>query len=287
MMILQAAKAGFLKKRRRFHWRGVELHGQIETHMKRWAALTILLYAVALLLLTAPVLLDAFGDWAEKGHGISLQEIGAVYRNWGYWIWLAVLLAGQALLLLLPIRIAERRLPARRPLKIPVIVTAFFLANLCFAGLVSILCLYFKEDGLNFFGYFLPFKPNQMSPSDFSTEFGAGITALAFWIIWSVVFRGFAKADEPGSLLKRATRWLLRGSILELLVAVPSHIIVRRRGDCCAPLGTFWGIATGISVMLLCFGPGVFFLFAERFGRLKPENDDRNSAPPPPGAKSS
>ena len=51
--------------------------------------------------------------------------------NWGYWLWLAVLVAGQLLLLLLPINIAERRLPARRPLKIPVIVTAFFLANLC------------------------------------------------------------------------------------------------------------------------------------------------------------
>jgi hypothetical protein len=73
-------------------------------------------------------------------------------------------------------------------------------------------------------------------------------------------------------LLKRSLRWLLRGSILELLVAVPSHIIVRRRGDCCAPLGTFWGIATGISVMLLCFGPSVFFLFVERFERLKPKS---------------
>jgi hypothetical protein len=254
--------------------------------MKRWAALTILIYAAVLLLLTTPVLLGAFGGWAEKGDVISLQKIGAVYRNWGYWLWLAVLLAGQTLLLLLPIRIAERRLPARRPLKIPVIVTAFFLANLCFAGLISILCLFFKEDGLNFFGYFLPFKPNQVSPSNFSTEFGAGITALAFWIIWAVIFLSFAKADEPGALLKRTTRWLLRGSILELLVAVPSHIIVRRRGDCCAPAGTFWGIATGISIMLLCFGPGVFFLFAERFGRLKPKSDDRDSAPPPPGTKS-
>ena len=37
------------------------------------------------------------------------------------------------------------------------------------------------------------------------------------------------------------------------------------------PLGTFWGIATGISVMLLCFGPGVFFLFVERFKRLQPK----------------
>ena len=75
-------------------------------------------------------------------------------------------------------------------------------------------------------------------------------------------------------MLKRITRWLLRGSILELLIAVPSHIIVRRRGDCCAPAGTFWGIATGISIMLLCFGPGVFFLFVARFKRLQLKSPD-------------
>jgi hypothetical protein len=45
-----------------------------------------------------------------------------------------------------------------------------------------------------------------------------------------------------------------------------------RRGDCCTPLGTFWGINTGISVMLPCFEPGVFFLFVERFERLKPKS---------------
>ena len=247
--------------------------------MKRWAALTVLLYAVALSLLTVPAIWTAFNGWSEKG--VSFQEALKMYQRWGYWLWLAIFVAGQALLLLLPINLAERRLPARRPLKIPLIVTAFFLANLCFAGLLTILCLCFQEDGINFFGYFLPFKPNQMSPTDFSTEFGAVITGLAFWIIWAVIFRSFAKSDDPDSLLKRATRWLLRGSILELLVAVPSHIIVRRRGDCCAPLGTFWGIATGISVMLLCFGPGVFFLFVERIKRLQPKSPA--TGPPPTG----
>jgi hypothetical protein len=96
-------------------------------------------------------------------------------------------------------------------------------------------------------------------------------TLVLFWVIWVVIFRNFARSDDSDSLLQRSTRWLLRGSILDLLIAVPSHIFVRRRGDCCAPAGTFWGIATGISVMLLCFGPGVFFLFVERFERLKPK----------------
>jgi hypothetical protein len=118
-----------------------------------------------------------------------------------------------------------------------------------------------------------------VTPSGFQITFGGVVTLLAFWLIWAIIFRNFARADDPDSLLKCSTRWLLRGSILELLVAVPSHIFVRRRDDCCAPAGTFWGIATGISVMLLRFGPGVFFLFIERFERLKPKSNDQNSAP--------
>ena len=43
-------------------------------------------------------------------------------------------------------------------------------------------------------------------------------------------------------------------------------------------MGTFWGIATGISVMLLCFGPGVFFLFVERFRRLQPKENSVGTA---------
>jgi hypothetical protein len=107
---------------------------------------------------------------------------------------------------------------------------------------------------------------------------GIIITVTLFWIVWAFIFHRFAKSDDPDALLKRLTRWLLHGSILDLLIAVPSHVIVRRRDDCCAPAGTFWGIATGISVMLLCFGPGVFFLFVERCKRLQPKSPDSQPA---------
>jgi len=248
--------------------------------MKRWAVLTVLLYALALLLLTVPVLLMAFGGWAKNGV-MGLPDALKMYLDWGYWLWLAVLVAGQALLLLLPINIAERRLPARRPVKVPVIVTGFFLANLFVAGLATLLCTAFKENGviggggLEIFQHLNPF-PTGRADNGWTLILGMLTTLVLFWVVWVVIFRNFTKSDAHDSLLKRGTRWLLRGSILELLIAVPSHIFVRRRGDCCAPAGTFWGIATGISVMLLCFGPGVFFLFVERFERLKPKPLDRN-----------
>ncbi|HLX94422.1 MAG TPA: hypothetical protein VKU37_01620 [Verrucomicrobiae bacterium] len=247
--------------------------------MKRWAVLTVLLYALALILLTAPVLLVAFGTWAKSS--IGWQNVLQTYSAWGYWLWLVVLMAGQALLLLLPINLAERRLPARRPLELPVMVTAFFLANLFVAGVFSMLCAIFKDNAFNTFD--LPdLFLNMANALNHNPATNASVPAwqsvlsfflpvLVFWLIWSIIFRRATTLDDPDALLKRITRWLLRGSILELLIAVPSHVVVRRRDDCCAPAGTFWGIATGISVMLLCFGPGVFFLFVERIQRLKPK----------------
>ena len=265
----------------RFHWRRVKFFDSIPLTMKRWAVLTVLIYALALIVLTLPALLVSFGGWTKSGSSIGFSNALNIYLYLGYWIWLAVLVGGQALLLLLPLKIAERRLPARRPLKIPIVVTAFLLANLCFAGIFSILCAIFKDEAFNLFNWFafLAATPNQNgqsgnNDSGWSVLFSMILLLLVFWLFWAIVFRSFAKQDDPDGLVKRMTRWLLRGSILELLIAVPSHVLVRRREDCCAPAGTFWGIATGISIMLLCFGPGVFFLFVERMNRLKPKAPD-------------
>jgi hypothetical protein len=242
--------------------------------MKGWAVWTVLLYALALLLLTAPIVLISFGAWAKNN--VTFISALKMYLHWAYWLFLAVLVAGQALLLLLPLDNAEKRLPSRRRLKVPVIVSGFFLANLFLAGLFCLSSAAAGDKATDYFNLFRVFAEGRHphglagNGNGWGTIITAFFTMLIFWAIWAALFRSFAKADEPDALIKRATRWMLCGSILELLVAVPSHVIVRRREDCCAPAGTFWGIATGISVMLLCFGPGVFYLFVERFERLKP-----------------
>jgi hypothetical protein len=244
-------------------------------NMKRWAVLTVLLYALALIVLSVPVTFVAFANWGKNDMNGKFQDLFQLYLQWDYWLWLGVLVGGQALLLLLPIDIAERRLPVRRKLKVPVIVSTFFLGSLCFAGVLSILCAVFKDRGLNV----LSFVDNIFTKNGNTTNLGVIVNLFIdtsiFWIAWALIFRRYAKSDSPDALLKRSVRWLLRGSILELIIAVPSHVIVRRRDDCCAPAGTFWGIATGISVMLLCFGPGVYFLFTERFQKLKPKLLDK------------
>jgi len=91
------------------------------------------------------------------------------------------------------------------------------------------------------------------------------------WAVWTLIFARATRDKAPMDAVTRQCRYLLKGSILELLVAVPTHIVARARDYCCAGFSTFLGIAFGVSVMLFSFGPGVFFLFAARWKRLHPE----------------
>ena len=245
----------------------LEMRVQSPKPMKRWAFFTVLIYALALLLLSVPVIVIAF----SSKNLFSIKMAATIYQQWGYWLWWVVMVGGEALLLLLPIDIAEKRLPARRNLQTPIIVGTFFLGLLVLAGTFSVLAGIYGDHIPSY--YNLGYDISNMGDTGIGAFFTGLLTLFVFWLIWMIIFRRAASKDDPNSLVKRTMRWLLRGSILELLVAVPSHVIVRRRGDCCAPVITFWGIATGISVMLLCFGPGVFFLFVERFRRLKPKEN--------------
>lgn len=235
--------------------------------MKRWGIITVLLYVALLALLAMPAFWLAFCGW---GRGASdATKIFSAYGQWEYWIIPAVFGLAQALLLLVPVDLSERRQPSRRKLLVPVLTSAFLMANLLLAGLFCVSFAIFGDKGidrLEILGKILGVNLGWLTL----------LMVGALWLFWFGVFRAHWKQDDPESLMKRLTRWLVRGSILELLVAVPSHVIVRQRDDCCAPAGTFWGIACGLSVMLLAFGPGVFFLFAERVRRMKPAR--------PPGA---
>jgi hypothetical protein len=241
--------------------------------MKRWAFVTVLLYAVALIVLAAPVILLTCGNWwgfeRDNGgdSGIAASDVLQLFKAWQFWLWLGVMVLGQILLLLVPVDVSQRRLVPRRKLLVPIITAAFLLANIVFAGIFSAACAIFGD------GAFKAFE-----------IFGDGNTApwvvliliiVLLWTIWGFVFYRMTKKNEPQDITARLTRVLLKGSILELLVAIPSHVIVRNRDVCCAPIVSFWGIATGISVMLLCFGPGVYFLFVERFQKLKPKPADK------------
>ena len=217
--------------------------------MKRWAWVVAGLYVLTLVALTVPGCLAAF---APK---INWSDPFSTFISWPYWVWLAVMFAGQVALLAVPVRVASRRPVTKGPLWLTVLAGGLMAGALVVGAAFSILeFIYGQHD------------PGQL-PSV------AALAGVFVWLIWGVVFFRLGRRMEPGDLVSRQCRLLLMGSILELLIAVPTHIVARYRDYCCAGFMTFLGLTAGVSVMLFCFGPAVFFLYVDRWKQLHPDSE--------------
>jgi hypothetical protein len=212
----------------------------------------VILYGLIILSLTLPVTIVAFYPVSES-LGQQVGEVAMGYlTQWYYWIWLVVVLLSQTALLVVPVRIVEKRPVTKKTILLPIIAVALMMGLLA-CGLALAINETILQDAL-------------YSPMWWVSY---GILALT-WILWISIFWRWSKNLEPRNFIEKQCRYLFRGSILELLIAVPTHIIARYRDYCCAGFATFVGIAFGLSVMLFSFGPGIFFLYAERYKRLRP-----------------
>ena len=212
--------------------------------MKRWALLVAILYGAILCLLLPPTYHLAFASQPRSAyHGIFFQQ---------WWLLLGVMALAQVALLAVPVRVASRRPVTRRPLAMTIGAAVLMMSALVVGAFCSIYEFGFHEAG----GYWTIW-----------TALGLGLGA---WCIWGWIFFRFSRRLEAADFVSRICRWLFTGSILELLIAVPTHIVARYRDYCCAGVMTFIGLTMGTSVMLFSFGPGVFFLFAARWRRLHP-----------------
>jgi len=214
--------------------------------MKRGSIVIALLYAGLLLVLTWPVIALAF--LGETG-----VEPKRIFADWHYWAWIGLFLAGQAALLTVPVRLTDKRPVTKRSLILPV-AAASLMMGLLAAGFVLAAGEAILKDAL--------------SEPLWQTAVGE---CILVWLLWASIFSRWSRGLEPKTFLGRQCRAMYRGSVLELLVAVPLHIYVRGKDYCCAGFATFVGIALGMAVMLFSFGPGVYFLYAERWKRLHPE----------------
>lgn len=209
--------------------------------MKRAAFVVVLLYAAALTLLIWPLVRVAF--WGES---IGLDD---VYGEGIFWLFVAVMVTAQALLLVVPVRAAGGRPVPQRGVIWTVLASGLAVGGLVTAAVACVVELVERGDAFN-------------------TALG-GYTALAVglvtWAVWTALFYRAGLKASTDDLVARHTRWLVRGSLLELLIAVPTHIVARQRHYCCAGVYTFTGIAVGTAVMLLAYGPAVFVLFAARY----------------------
>ena len=226
--------------------------------MRKWGILISVLYALIVLGLLVPVGVSLVGpsDWWGVGPadwwGDFLTGLIATYSEWLLWILIAIVIGGQALLLFLSVDTSQKRLKPRSHILLSVSVAALLTALLTVAVIGSIGVAARGDKFL---------EKSSVNPF---VVFGV------LWIFWGILFCLFLR--NSSAVATRITTWLLRGSILELIVAVSCHVIVRRRHQCSAPAVTSFGVVTGIAIMLLCFGPSVLFLYKKRIDAYPPRS---------------
>lgn len=255
--------------------------------MRVWLIVIPCSYIALLCALAYPLLHLAFNaDIGTLGPAAAVAEAfdpasidPDLYRSPWFHGWVLVLATAQVALLLPAGRPSERPRP-RRPLAFALVAAAFLAGLLSASLLIAILGGIWGDDTLDMLDSMfdgLSLLPDTLAlPLYFSP-------LMAAWGLWWFILLKATKTNPSPRFPQRACRWLLAGSALELIVAVPCHVISRNRDDCCAPAGTFFGIACGTSVALLCCGPALLFLVRDRLRKKTPRasmqvTDEQNPA---------
>lgn len=208
--------------------------------MKRAAIVVTLLYAVIISLFTFIVPIVSFLGTETK------VDLFSWHKEISYWLWFAVFILSQIALLIIPVKVENKKPITRKTVILPIAASSLMIGLLALGVFVSI-------------GEFI------LWDHSYSLMWRFGWIEFALtWLLWALIFYRWSKRTEPKGLIERISRTLYRGSLLELLVAVPTHIVIRQRPYCCAGAATFIGISIGIAVMIFAFGPAIFFLYADR-----------------------
>jgi hypothetical protein len=212
--------------------------------MRNWGTVVTGFYMVIVAALSLAIGLGLLGNanlWSPP-----LDWVGvAVWTGW------TLLLAGGPLVLLfVGVDTSRLKLRPRRHILVSAAATGLALSLLVLAAVASVVAAITGNEQ----GEFISWTVVAVWPVS--------------WLLWTLVFsRTGERLVDPAT---HVYRWLIKGSVLELLVAVPSHVIVRARHDCCAPDITGMGIATVLSILLMSLGPGALFLYRARIRRLAP-----------------
>ena len=210
--------------------------------MRNWGIVVTAFYAVIVMLLFSfgVVLLAedwwAFDSWDQSDVG-GLLLLALIPT--------AFLVSGQTLLLVLSVDTSWRRLKPQRHAKVTAGLVGLMIGILTVAILFAIAMAHSGDNIEIVIGsWFTDTWVENLSEASSFTLFLAIVT-----LIWGC--------------------WGVKGSVLELLVAVPCHIIVRQREWCCAQYVSAYGIAAGIAIMLMAFGPSALFLYKRKLGDYK------------------
>lgn len=226
--------------------------------MRKWGILISVFYVLILLGFIVPGAIYVGGDGRWRDY---LSDVHGAYSTWFLWLLIMTMLSSQILLLFLSVDTSQKRLKPHAHILISTALGALLTAILT-TGVVWSLAFAIRGDKL--LDPFDNLSKNLLGSvnDDYFGIFWIAVFWGGLWLIWGILFYFYFR--NSSAVLSNIISLLLKGSILELLVAVPCHVIVRRRQDCSAPVATSFGIATGIAIMLLSFGPSVLFLYKKR-----------------------
>jgi hypothetical protein len=205
------------------------------------------------------VALIASPFWLYKVFDVSFGLIGGAAAT-------ALILCGLALLWI-PMRVARRRPLTQQSIFVPITAAGLLLGGLVLGGGWALAELCAPAIPVNRGGW--AGTSMEHTPTD-NTLWAIVGASVIVWIAWFIIFAIVARRRDPAGLGMKLHRMLIAGSVLELLVAVPSHIIVRRRNECCAGILTGTGICLGVAIAIISFGPAVFLLYHRRCRQIAP-----------------
>jgi hypothetical protein len=229
---------------------------------RRWlligAVASATLYALWLIV---PLFLgEATPDWMRWGVvGTPAWFIPTMESRWGYAnapLFLALMLVTQWMFLRPVRRAALHGDTAARP-RWPVLAAVSLIAAMLTAAVVATL--------LEFPNWWAGFM-------EFALQARVPVILLVLWLLWAGLFYVYYRDGDFLAKTEVIVRALIRGSGLELLIAIPTHAFVYRRGpdECFCARGSYTGIVLGTAVLLWAFGPGIMLLFLRERRRREP-----------------
>jgi hypothetical protein len=216
--------------------------------MKRFAYFMLIFYLLFLIIITYPlfILLTQINSGAETDFAFPLN----VYSQYQYWVIIFLMVICEWVLLMIPVKLS-----AKKPVKQRSIILTTVLAGILMTILLVSLIYSVTE-------LIIGHEVNKLNYTPL-------LVILGIWIFWSVVFIVKGKTLGIENSYNKQMKILKGTSILTVIIAIPSHIIVRSRDYCCAGMFTALGLICGFSVMLLSFGPGIIILYADKIKKKR------------------
>lgn len=206
-------------------------------------------------------------------YGWGLEGVLGIYeRHRQNYLFFATIVVGVFLLsqwlFLRPARGWSIRLDETgRPLRLSVL-TAALIAALLSAGLLA--------TGAEWIGIWNKLVMSHAATSVSGPEtrcWPVLLEVAALWTLWTVIFFLYWRNGNRGTQLGRMLRGLFAGSILDLLVAAPVHVLIlqsKSKGRCYCKTGSYTGLVLGVTVLFWTFGPGIVLLFLREARRRRP-----------------